>query len=71
MPGWGAFAEQLAKAGNKLLEHKLKPAVEKLKDMRFKYVKGWIKWKKKSDKEQDKAEARSKDREQRAKDLKL
>ena len=50
--GWGALAAELAKAGNKVLDHTLKPAVEKLRDLRFKNLKKWFKWKEKSDQEQ-------------------
>jgi len=50
---WSKLATELAKAGNKFIEHKLKPAVEKMKDIRFGNFKRWIKWKGKSDKNQE------------------
>jgi len=50
--GWGVLAGELAKAGNKILDHTLKPAVEKMRDIRFGRFKMWIKWKDKSDKKQ-------------------
>ena len=51
--GWGVLAAELAKAGNKVLDHTLKPAVEKMKDIRFANFKGWTKWKGKSDDAQE------------------
>jgi len=49
---WSVLAAELAKAGNKVLEHKLKPAIEKMRDFRFGNLKKWNKWKKKSDESQ-------------------
>jgi len=39
----------LIQAGNKLLDHTLKPAAEKMKDLRFKYLKRMWKWRKSAD----------------------
>jgi len=69
--GWGVLVSELAKAGNKILDHTLKPAVEKMKDIRFVNVKRWIKWKKKSDQEQKEREKSAQERDRKAKELKL
>lgn len=57
--GLAELAAQLAKAGNRVLDHNLKPAVEKLRDMRLKDLKRWLKWREKSDEKQRKRRDRA------------
>ena len=69
--GWGQLAAELAKAGNKILEHQLRPVAEKMKGLRYKNLKRWLKWKEKSDDAQDKRKERARERDEKARKLGL